>query len=439
MNKSNCLKHGIAIDFFLRATQSVFAFLYINLQSLGVTTSIFSTLLLITSIQALVIFIDFGESTKIVQEHLGDSASGQKSPYEELFLILKSMKVRSKRVSLIATLNSLAVSLFGIVASSRFDIKYDLSDGSAVFISVYIFFIAWYLGRALVAVGMIRILLTLQLIAVSIQAGSQYLLYLSDAPSTLYFLNTGSAGLVFILLFLMISWKKAIHNKSTSNSDVNLAKVINRSYESWKVQFLQIVQVSYLVILPILLAWNLSPQNFSSFSFQLKVSYAITAALGAGLVTNWRSSFLESKPSELEKSAYEVKPVYQIVSVGVLVTITICLLLNFVWDDLFNPQYRPSLISWILWPFVVSSQLAIWHYFYLLIAKKMYYSLIGGTLLQLTSQMLISWIWNFDNPILAPLLLLIPQSVCATVYLIKWSGVKPKKTKKIESFMGETN
>ena len=412
------MKNPISYNFGLKLLQSALTIGLLNLQSRGLNHSQFSALLLISSIQALVIFFDFGESTKLIQQHLEFDPSGIHR-LNESRIILEYIKCRFKLLAWIAILDGLLLQILGLFALHHFKLHIIFQDYLAIFATTFFIFIGWYIGRALIALGEIRLWLSLQAIGSSIQLTVQYFVNKLYPSLHSYLFNTGTSAVFMILATLYI-----LHIRSKNKDDTSLG-AMSKNISSYKnvnhvaVQILQLIQVGFLLALPIMLALQMESKTYATFSIQLKIAFTLEAAIGSGLILNWRNTIVINPVESLAESDQVRKSPTgsKIVVGGAFVSIFAFTCINFAWSYLFNSDYKPSWMSWLLWPFVVSTQLMIWNSYFVLLARKKYLALILGSLAQLLSQGMLVLLFKVQSLILAPLILVIPQTICALVYV----------------------
>ena len=398
-------------NFVLRLLQALFAIFLLNFQSKGLSQSEFSALLFVTAIQALLMFLDFGESTRLVQLHL-EGIEFQRNREEEVSALLVSFRKRSLKVFFVAMLNGLVACIFAKFAFKHFEINLNIDIEIAILFSSVLIFISWYVSRGLVALGEIRIWLTFQLIGMIAQTFFQYLISRSNNSLIFYLWNTGSGSLFFIFLCLTYYF---IHANLKKIEVSPLQSTSFRFKDRFAVQSLQIFQVCYLVSLPILFARQFNNLNFAIFSIQLKIIFTFTAAIGSSLALNWRRSLTSASSLNPIKPRTNLTAELFIPWFGLLATVVILIPLNFGWSWVLNSEYKPKLVTWVLWPLVVSSQLLIWHYYYRLLALKKYAALNCGAVLQLSILLVFFWV-KITNFTLAPVILLLPQISCAIFY-----------------------
>ena len=407
--------NSLQLGFISKIGQAIISIVLLNLQSRELSSKQYSLLLFISSVQALTIYFDYGESTRLIQNHLEIQKSHpvDKLEFYQLGLLLKKSM---PKVSLLALLNSIFVSIMCCYAILRFKVDFNITNIVAAFTATLAVFFGWFFGRPLIAFGKVQIWLTFQTFGIVIQLLLQYLILLNHADTSFYILNTGTSGLICLYLCSRYLFKfRAIKNELTYNYPQ-----VRKIESNVNIQILQIVQVSFLLLLPVLLSYQLTSNTFAKFMIQLKVSFNLSSAIGSTIINRWREISLASN-TDLNKQENTLSKLqkYMIFPLkGIFFSVGCFAIIQLSWPYIFNVKYLFSFTNWLLWPLVIASQLSIWEIYYEILARKFYGLLILGAMMQLVTQVFLSSFLKINSLSIAPIILVIPQLICFFVYFL---------------------
>jgi hypothetical protein len=366
------------LSFVAKLSQSTAALACIWVQQRSLNPNDFALVTLLSYLFLIFVFLDFGVSTRFIQNHF-DNISEMKD-VDEVSLLRSQLATYFNIFIKLSLLHSLIS--FGYCILIRVLTTYSISIGDAFSIVIVssLFTMGSLVSKSLIACGKLSASVVLQLTGILFQLIWCLLGSLLDFSRFWFILSLACPNLLIGLatLYLLGFSKKDLKNLRSRFFKPALDISFSKAANSW-VQTLQLGQYASALAIAFVSANKLSVYDFAVVMILYKVFQNLANALSINGLLKWRATSINQKNTAGKSQRFNI--VLQ-ASGALSISISASILIEYMWELAFNGLEIPNRSELLAWVMFVPLMIVYWNFYYTILALKKYAILIKSVLLQ---------------------------------------------------------
>ena len=366
------------LSFVAKLSQSAAALACIWVQQRSLNPNDFALVTLVSSLFLIFVFLDFGVSTRFIQNHF-DAISEMKD-VDEASLLRGQLANYIKIFTKLSLLHS-SIS-FGYCILIRVLTTYSISLGDvfSIVVASSLFTMGSLVSKSLIACGKLSASVVLQLTGILFQLIWCIFGSLLNLPQFWFILSVACPNLLIGLatVYLLGFSKKDLRNLCSRTFkpavEISFSKAANS-----RVQTLQLAQYASSLAITFVSASKLSANDFAMVMILYKVFQNLANALSINGLLKWRATSINLKSTNRKSQRLNIGlQASGALSISILASIFIA----YLWDLAFKGLEVPSKNELLVWVMFAPLMIVYWNFYYVILAHKNYAKLIKSVLLQ---------------------------------------------------------
>jgi hypothetical protein len=327
--------------------------------------------------------LDAAEGTKMVQARL-DTLQRDANSIAVSNLLIEYLRNRKKRLLGIFLLNNFAIILAFSFSLTEFESTVNTELFLVLAWANSTIFLASFVAKFFLALKKIRLLLAIQASAVSIQLVIQVFVNLFFPGSVvLCVFNYSTASLIVIITSYLYVRNLNKTSESLERFEMSPLYSAGNFKLTVKLQSTQLLQMTYLLLLPVMAIRVLDDADFVSFGLLYKIFLTFVTALSTNIALIWIESF--TKKHLQNKSDQIILILWQDLRscfLPTFISLFLIATLSLSWNSVFSFPQIESFFLWLNFLIFVNLQIVVWRRYYASMGKKSYLRILLATITQ---------------------------------------------------------